>query len=180
MRRCTYRCSSLSPGIAFPDFVSTSRFHLSTSVRQCWTAWDGTRILKTARPLRPALRATCGACALRETDEPYQTARWSPLRALISWPLKYIRSPKAELYDLLKDPHELHNLCRRRTSAANGNLSAEWAFVASVTLTNRERRVLNSLGYSARSQIPPGEDKVRCGMSKTCLPFTTSSMMQMR
>ena len=39
-----------------------------------------------------------------ESDEPYQTGHWSPVRAWITPQWKYIRSPKAELYDLLPIP----------------------------------------------------------------------------
>jgi len=134
----------------------------------------------SGRSLRPALRGqtmSAQAC-FAETDEPYQTARWAPLRALITSQWKYIRSPKAELYDLLNDPHELQDLAHRHPEQLQlmERQLAEWEqrmhqrSAGNVTLTERERRVLNSLGYATRSQMPP-DDNGPLRDIKDMLPF---------
>jgi tetratricopeptide (TPR) repeat protein len=45
-----------------------------------------------------------------ETELPYRNYGWSPLRGVIDGRLKYIDAPRAELYDILDDPDERHNL----------------------------------------------------------------------
>ena len=55
-----------------------------------------------------------------ETYYPRVSFRWSELRSISTDRFKYIQAPHPELYDLVKDPHELHNLYGERnpTSAA--------------------------------------------------------------
>lgn len=45
-----------------------------------------------------------------ESELPYRNYGWSPLRGVIDGRLKYIAAPRAELYDILDDPNERHNL----------------------------------------------------------------------
>ncbi|MDA0835772.1 MAG: sulfatase-like hydrolase/transferase [Planctomycetota bacterium] len=98
-----------------------------------------------------------------ETDEPYQTAHWSPLQALIDDRWKYIRSPRAELYDLSSDSGELLNLAEKHPELVakyEARLS-EWEqrmgqrSATRVDLTDQDRRSLTSLGYSARNEVRP-------------------------
>ena len=92
-----------------------------------------------------------------ETDEPYHAAHWSPLRALITPQWKYIRSPRAELYDLMADPHELRNVAPESLSEVQ-KLEAELAawenrmqqgLAQNVSLSEEQRRALSSLGYTS-------------------------------
>ena len=93
-----------------------------------------------------------------ETDEPYHTAHWSPLRALITPQWKYIRSPRAELYDLLADPAELRNLAtespeqlkKLEEELAAWERRMDQRLASNVALSEQERQTLNSLGYSSR------------------------------
>lgn len=116
----------------------------------------------SGRSLRPALHGEpiSSTPCYAETDEPYDHAHWSPLRALIMPDWKYIRSPKAELYNLLQDRQELHNLAGEKPEIVQDmedRLSAwersmQKRMAENVVLTDQERRALNSLGYSARNQ----------------------------
>ena len=45
-----------------------------------------------------------------ETSYPSFSYGWAPLRGLVSGPMKYIEAPRPELYELPKDPRELHDL----------------------------------------------------------------------
>lgn len=111
------------------------------------------RSLRAALSGGPLTTMPCYA----ETDEPYHSGHWSPLRALITQQWKYIRSPKAELYDLLADPRELQNLATEspdQLQKLEGELTA-WEermnqrLAGNVALTEQERRALSSLGYAS-------------------------------
>ncbi|HTI50204.1 MAG TPA: sulfatase-like hydrolase/transferase, partial [Planctomycetaceae bacterium] len=89
------------------------------------------------------------------TDEGYLEEGWSPLRCLISDRWKYIRTTKPELYDLMSDPHELTNLADAHAETVReleerlGALEARGFRheAQPVGLSERERMVLDSLGY---------------------------------
>jgi arylsulfatase A-like enzyme len=134
----------------------------------------------SGRSLRPALQGEplpsqdCYA----ETDEPYQTARWSPLRALIRADYKYVRSTRPELYNLQQDPGETHNFATEESQRilimeqrlAQWEQSMQQRVAQNVLLTDRERTALTSLGYAA-----PGEASDDGGMVlrdvKDMLPY---------
>jgi arylsulfatase A-like enzyme len=67
--------------------------------------------------------------------------RWAPLRALRVGKYKYIQAPKAELYDLDADPHELTNLVHKK-----GAMAAE--------LQNELAKVLTRYAPSQRATPP--------------------------
>ncbi|MDB5334925.1 MAG: tetratricopeptide repeat protein [Planctomycetaceae bacterium] len=113
-----------------------------------------------------------------ETDEPYQAGHWSPLRALITQQWKYIRSPRAELYDLLADPHELKNLATEspdQLQKLEGELKT-WEdrmnqrLADNVALTEQERRALSGLGYASYRQTT-GEKERPLRDVKDMLPY---------
>jgi arylsulfatase A-like enzyme/Flp pilus assembly protein TadD len=95
---------------------------------------------------------------------------WSALRALRSGRFKYIDAPKPELYDLVADPEETHNLYQTKQATAH-ELKAQFeSLVARVTPKGSSRRapvsptdleMLASLGYvgtsSPLSTDRPGE-----------------------
>ena len=85
---------------------------------------------------------------------------WSPLRALRIGGLKYIDAPHPELYDLQRDPHELHNLIAARPADAQAlraemsRLLARYPAIARDSSGTPESpqtaAVLRSLGYLSR------------------------------
>jgi arylsulfatase A-like enzyme len=134
----------------------------------------------SGRSLRAALRGepiTSVPC-YAETDEPYDLAHWSPLRALVTGPWKYIRSPRAELYDLVADPHELTNLALKnpeQVQQLEGELAA-WEtrmnqrMADAVALSETDRRALSGLGY-ASSKASVGDPERPLRDVKDMLPY---------
>lgn len=130
------------------------------------TILDAVRITHTApNHSRSLFPAACGApleprLCYSETDEPFHEAGWSPLRSLTTDSWKYIRAPRRELYDLIRDPAELQNLAMTRVAEADSlehqltELEKQMPprHEASLQLSPREQRTLASLGYVANGQ----------------------------
>ena len=85
---------------------------------------------------------------------------WSALRALRSGRFKYIDAPKPELYDLVADPQEAHNLYPTRQATAHELKSQFETLVARVTprasppraqVSPADIEMLASLGYVGSS-----------------------------
>jgi tetratricopeptide (TPR) repeat protein len=85
---------------------------------------------------------------------------WSALRAVRSGRYKYIDAPKPELYDLVDDPQEIHNLYQAKLSTALELKSQFESLVAGITPKEAPRRataspadveLLASLGYVGTS-----------------------------
>jgi len=101
-----------------------------------------------------------------ENNSPAQLYGWSPQWGMVVGNQKFIRAPRPELYDLVADPNEQHNLI-----AHDAALAAEWlddfeavmgALAArprlnrvGVKLAPTERVQLEALGYTAESEGPP-------------------------
>jgi tetratricopeptide (TPR) repeat protein len=88
---------------------------------------------------------------------------WAPLRGVISWPYKFIDLPIAELYDLVKDPKETHNLAGEQPQQVRLG-QTQLKKVAGATddfragrqaISAEERRRLEALGYVAGAAAPP-------------------------
>jgi hypothetical protein len=87
--------------------------------------------------------------------------RWAALRALRFGQWKFIDAPRAELYDLEKDPRELTNILRSNSSEAT-TLRAELSKLLTrhaasakppqLDTSNGTRKALESLGYLAGTQ----------------------------
>jgi arylsulfatase A-like enzyme len=90
---------------------------------------------------------------------------WAPLRSLRMGEWKLIEAPREELYDLVKDPHEMTNLVRGNAAEVT-TLRAELAKLlaryekakpAMAEPSGGTKNALGSLGYLAGSQRnPPG------------------------
>lgn len=122
--------------------------------------------LQAALRREPVIVRPCYA----ETDEPYHVGHWSPLRALITSQWKYIRSPQAELYDLIADPRELKNLAtdshdqlvKLEEQLTSWEERMNQHLAGNVALTEQERRSLSSLGYASTHQtIRQGNQPLR-------------------
>lgn len=82
---------------------------------------------------------------------------WSPLRAIRDGAWKYIEAPRPELYNLDRDPKESANLAqtdraeatRLKTELAMHTSTAQSAAPAPSTSPDRNKQVLESLGYLA-------------------------------
>ena len=109
---------------------------------------------------------------------------WSALRALRTGRYKYIDAPKPELYDLLSDPKELHNLYAGRHDVALELKSQFDTMIARITPKTPSRRtpvspadaeMLASLGYVGLSNAPGAGGPGQTG--RTSLPFFPSTYM---
>ena len=78
---------------------------------------------------------------------------WSELTAIVDGRYKYIKAPRAELYDLERDPAERTNVLADRAQAASAlraaldTLTANRPIAAPGTVTDEDRRKLAALGY---------------------------------
>lgn len=131
--------------------------------------WLPTRAAPGSRSdsLAPWLRAARGAppdlYCYAETDYPYNTFAWAPLRAVRRARWKFIRAPRCELYDLAADPHEQRNLAdsepRMRESLARALQEREDLMqrraCADVARSAQEQRVLASVGYIGGTPAQP-------------------------
>ena len=97
-----------------------------------------------------------------ETDLPYTSFSWSPLRSLTTLEWHYIRTTRPELYDRSADPRELHNLAGSRpdeVAAMDALLNSVETHmsgrgqVAPVVLAPAERARLQALGYVADDPV---------------------------
>jgi arylsulfatase A-like enzyme/Flp pilus assembly protein TadD len=117
-----------------------------------------------------------------ETYYPRDSFGWSELRCISTDRFKYIEAPHPELYDLLNDPQELHNLYGERASLAAAlrqqldgierryNSASAQSAAAGPPLSPETVEKLKSLGYLAYSApvqpasagpLPDPKDRVK-------------------
>lgn len=81
---------------------------------------------------------------------------WSELRSLVTDRLHFIEAPRPELYDVIADPAEKHNLVavERRDAARLGRALAaiEESFETPGTVSNEDAAKLTALGYLGSSR----------------------------
>ena len=105
------------------------------------------------------------APAYAETFLPWYDYGWGYLRSLVFDGWKYIAGPRPELYDLVHDPQERHDLVRAEPERAARLAAALERFVAGaappdpgggrVGPSSAEQSALASLGYAAFSTRAP-------------------------
>ncbi len=140
----------------------------------------------SGRSLRAALAG--GSLSPRpcyaETQAPFLDDRWSPMQALISDRWKYVQTTRGELFDLEQDPGETTNLWEtapeQRKEMSDMLAALQKQFVplgaGSVQLSDKDRRILSSLGYVAgasRDDAGPATAETLPDM-KDMLPHRTS------
>ncbi|HTA41033.1 MAG TPA: sulfatase-like hydrolase/transferase [Bryobacteraceae bacterium] len=114
-----------------------------------------------------------------ESVYPREAFGWAPLHVLRLGQWKYIDAPRAELYDLSKDPAERANVFSTQNPAAQslksqlGDLIARHGpkpSSASSEVSARTRAVLGSLGYTAGGRAkngkPPADPKDKVAESE--------------
>jgi len=124
----------------------------------------------TGHTLAAALRGepTGSRPSYAETDLPYTSYRWSPLRSVTTERWKYVRTAKPELYDRASDPDEHHNVASARPlrvaklerllsahEARVGRVAAPTGAIAAGGVDVDARRRLESLGYVLPTAAAP-------------------------
>jgi arylsulfatase A-like enzyme/Tfp pilus assembly protein PilF len=104
--------------------------------------------------------------ALAETEVPRENYGWSALRAIREGPLKFIRAPRPELYDLTADPGESDDHAADRAQDAArlaADLESRFKEAEAVTTSGgrqepdeQTRESLNALGYVFAAAPAPG------------------------
>ncbi len=112
------------------------------------------------------LLAAAAGPVLGEAMQPFLAYRWQPQVMGIAGRQKLIRSGRSELYDVVSDPAEAHDLAAAETpDRALARAVAEYPLpepgpAASAPLDDEARRRLASLGYIASAgtptAVPPG------------------------
>jgi arylsulfatase A-like enzyme/predicted Zn-dependent protease len=110
----------------------------------------------SGRSLLPLIRGAENEprVAYVETLAPQFEWNWSPLLGLRTSRHKYIRAPRPELYDLARDPGEIHNLAETEAALVSELDARLETFLAgsgpvapNIALGSEERELLESLGY---------------------------------
>ncbi len=152
------------PGVAVgqvsEDAVSLVDLAPTIAARTGGPAFDADGI-----DLSPAL----GASALKaralyaESFAPLFDFGWSPLRTLREGRWKYVAAPKAELYDLERDPEELENVIDTEASRAS-ELARRVDAISPATLASNGAAIdrdalarLQALGYASGRPTPAGD-----------------------
>ncbi|MGB9103228.1 MAG: tetratricopeptide repeat protein, partial [Terriglobales bacterium] len=102
--------------------------------------------------------------AYSETMYPFSSFGWNPLRSLESGDYHYIEAPRPELYNLVNDPGELHNLFAEQPATASAlkqqlvqrvSLPASARPATGAVADDAVTEKLRALGYLAyRSPVP--------------------------
>jgi arylsulfatase A-like enzyme/predicted Zn-dependent protease len=117
----------------------------------------------SGRSLLPLLRGgDAPRVAYVETVAGQLDLDWSPIYGLRTQTRKYIRAPRPELYDLVADPREQHDLAAARPDERaeldrelDARLAGAGPIAINVELDAGERAQLESLGYVAAAPSDP-------------------------
>jgi arylsulfatase A-like enzyme/Flp pilus assembly protein TadD len=102
-----------------------------------------------------------------ETDAAFAAFGWAPLRSVVTDRWKYVHTTRDELYDLERDPRELHNLAdsnpeplaEMRELLASLEQQMVECPESKSQLTAAQRRQLASLGYVTGARELPAAEK---------------------
>ena len=144
---------SVKPGVRVSELVSL--VDLMPTILDCLDVPQPTRT--TGRSVKAALageKIESRPC-YAETDVPFLENRWAPLRGIVTERWKYIETTRSELFDMLSDPHETHNLAETQpeTFQEMRNILEELTGrmvpreAGAINLTVNEQQILESLGY---------------------------------
>ncbi len=110
--------------------------------------------------------------AYSETFYPFSSFGWSPLRTLRSSDFRYVQAPRAELYDLRSDPHELHNLATNDPPILSALKEKLRQVTADVKLPNKA-----AVGVSSAPEV---QEKLRAlGYVGYAAPHSTSDLQHL-
>ncbi|MBX3439499.1 MAG: tetratricopeptide repeat protein, partial [Planctomycetaceae bacterium] len=102
-----------------------------------------------------------------ESEAPLMEGGWCPLRTWTTDRWKYIQSTNSELYDLVADPGELHNVIGEQPGEVDQLSHALEEFESRLVvqqgtdaiLSEQEQRALASLGYARGHVAPEGAER---------------------
>ncbi len=126
----------------------------------------------TLRPLLDGRTADLGLAAYGESVEPFESYGYSRLWTLRADGWKYIHAPRAELYDIRRDPQEETNLAEREPDRLVATRERLVSVVSDVPAEAPRRTAssgvldpdmvdrLAALGYIGGSAPPGGEDEL--------------------
>jgi arylsulfatase A-like enzyme/Flp pilus assembly protein TadD len=155
------RPGTITPGLREPAMVSLVDLHGTILDLLGFDDADA----RSGRSLAPALagRDLESLPSYGETDLPYTSFGWSPLRSLTTPEWKYIRSARSRLYDRVNDPAERNDLADELPEQL-AQMESELRLIeqgmtphiaAEVDLSPEDMARLASLGYVAGAQGLP-------------------------
>ncbi|MFN8179861.1 MAG: sulfatase-like hydrolase/transferase [bacterium] len=154
----TQRVPMIFAGPDVPARLETAQRRLADVTPTILAAYEQPR--PPALDGTPLREAPSESEAYVETEHTELMLGWAPLFGVRTTQWKYIRAPRSELYDLVADPAELHNLFAEKPevvaklSAYVDDVLASQSDVAPTPIDDETAERLRSLGYVATVSAP--------------------------